>query len=96
MPTIRAALVGVGFRPKGTKEIVANLTLGEALDLEREPENAFDPNAIKVFECNGHHIGYIQRDVAEVLAQAMDSGHVPRVALRELPDRGNPILEIRY
>lgn len=33
--------------------------------LEAEPTNAYDPNAIKVLAPDGHHVGYVPRDMTE-------------------------------
>jgi len=46
--------------------------------LEREPLNMYDRNAVKVLiGLHGdHHIGYVPRDVAALLAPKLDSGDV--------------------
>lgn len=31
--------------------------------LEAEPANAYDPNAIKVLAADGHHVGYVPKDI---------------------------------
>ena len=31
--------------------------------LEAEPDNAYDPNAIKVLAVDGHHVGYVPKDM---------------------------------
>ena len=31
--------------------------------LEAEPDNAYDPNAIKVLAPDGHHVGYVPKDI---------------------------------
>ena len=46
---------------------------GESLSLTREPENEFDPNAIKV-EADGNYVGYIPRGIAKDLASRIDAG----------------------
>jgi hypothetical protein len=33
--------------------------------LEAEPTNAYDPNAIKVLAPDGHHVGYVPKDMTE-------------------------------
>ena len=33
--------------------------------LEAEPTNAYDPNAIKVLANDGHHVGYVPKDMTE-------------------------------
>lgn len=37
----------------------------DLLKLELEPDNKFDPNAVKVLSKNGHQIGYLAKDIAE-------------------------------
>jgi hypothetical protein len=53
--------------------------------LDREPENIYDENAIKVVIQEGNykdlHLGYIQRSVASVLALMMDTGEITDVLL---------------
>lgn len=45
------------------------------LTLEREPDNPYDENAIKVY-CEGEHIGYIKAELAKKLADLVDDGVV--------------------
>ena len=40
----------------------------------REPENAFDRNAVGVFDTEGRQLGYLSRQVAKTLAPLMDVG----------------------
>ena len=42
------------------------------IQLEREPQNPYDPNAIKVL-ADGKQIGYIGRDFSGILAPMMDN-----------------------
>lgn len=77
-------VVGMGFRKGMTKE--RRVALGEmagkrsitGCTLVREPDNPKDPNAIQVFlperVMDGMCIGYLHREVAEVLAPHFDSG----------------------
>jgi len=49
------------------------------VDLVREPENQFDPNAVKVIlleHIPGLHIGYLPKDIAAVLAPQVDEGRI--------------------
>lgn len=48
---------------------------GMPLELEHEPNNEYDPNAIKVY-CDGDHIGYLSREMAETIVDAVDEGRV--------------------
>jgi len=45
---LQTTIVGMNFRPAECRARYAMLVPGEMLMLEREPTNAFDPNAIKV------------------------------------------------
>lgn len=69
--TFQAASVGAQFRPAGTKDLIRSLAIGDELTLEREPENAYDANAIKVLH-DTTHIGYIEASVAADLAHLID------------------------
>jgi hypothetical protein len=42
-------LAGLAFRPAEAKDVVRLLRPGHQLELEREPENPWDENAIKVY-----------------------------------------------
>lgn len=41
--------------------------------LEREPNNPYDKNAIKVNNVNGNQVGHLKRDLAAALAYIMDN-----------------------
>jgi hypothetical protein len=43
----------------------------DPLQLVLEPDNPFDPNAVKVLSKFGHQIGYLGRDVAERVRMAL-------------------------
>lgn len=61
-------VVGTGYREHdwGTKRGTG------AVELAREPRNTHDPNAIKVMY-GRHHIGYLPRERASLIAPLMDS-----------------------
>ena len=70
-----AILRGLSFRPIDAKSYASTLTEGDGLLIDREPGNAFDPNAIKVLSPDGIiHIGYVAKEVAVELAPLMDEG----------------------
>jgi hypothetical protein len=69
-------LVGAKFRSSAAQAQVLALKQGDQLILEREPNNEFDSNAIKVLSFLGYHIGYVPKHVAPTLAQFMDEGCV--------------------
>lgn len=66
-------VVGMHFRGADVKALVANLEPPCTFTLEREPDNAYDEFAVKVFY-GDIHIGYISRDQAMFLAPHMDEG----------------------
>jgi hypothetical protein len=69
-----AALNGVNFRPAETKEIVRALEIDDELRLERDPENSYDANAIKVLNDDGEFLGFVEKDVAAEIADRLDNG----------------------
>ena len=40
--------------------------------LEAEPDNQYDPNAIKVLSADGHHVGYVQKDMTSEVRNSAD------------------------
>ena len=59
---VSTRVVGVTF--EGRQEVVARLQLGDRIWLEMEPDNQYDPNAIKVCRSNGEQFGYLNRQLA--------------------------------
>lgn len=43
----------------------------DKLSLEAEPENPYDPNAIKVLSKDGNQIGYLSKEMAETILPAV-------------------------
>lgn len=81
--TLDISAVGLQFRLKrDVRDILAGKSFKVAL--EREPDNRFDDNAIKVLMddpkkyglIRGQHIGYIRRETAAELAPRVDEGKV--------------------
>src|SRR5690606_41396851 len=70
----RTNLAGGKFRPMDAQQITLSLEPGTPLRLEREPTNPYDPNAIKVNEVDGVHLGYVPKNVAVHLAPWLDRG----------------------
>lgn len=69
-PVILIALVGMKHR--GTIGVVAALPNGADLELVRETDNKFDPNAVQVW-ANGQHVGYLAAKQVRPIALAMDA-----------------------
>lgn len=76
-------VVGMHFRGPDAKEAAASLEPGTMLRLEREPDNQYDPNAIKVF-FESLWIGYIERGQAAWIAPLMDEGATPTCTVTEV------------
>ena len=59
-------VAGVTFNNR--QAVLARLSPGETIQLRREPNNPYDPNAIRVGVLNGQQIGYLNRAMAAELA----------------------------
>ncbi|HLJ18048.1 MAG TPA: HIRAN domain-containing protein [Bryobacteraceae bacterium] len=75
--TFFTKVAGVTF--EGRQEIVARCSVGEHLILVRDPDNRFDPGAIKIIRLNGEELGFIRSEVCRTgessgLASRMDRG----------------------
>jgi len=75
---VQTRVVGVSFNNR--QGIVSNLQLGENVYLVREPENKFDPHAVKVTLQDGRQFGYLDRYLAANLAATMDRFREPVIA----------------
>jgi hypothetical protein len=75
----------------------AEIEPGEPITFEREPDNAFDPNAIKVLH-NGLHMAYIERGQAAFISTYLDSGVAYRafVSSKDIDNHGNEIPLITF
>ena len=56
------------------ESILDDLQEGDTLLLQREPENRFDSNAIKLLDGQNRKVGYIPEDDNVVFARLMDAG----------------------
>ena len=73
----------VGIKIKERIPYVENLNVGDELIIEREIDNQYDKNAIKVFDINKNHIGYIDGLHACYLAPKMDIGISYTIKIKE-------------
>jgi hypothetical protein len=62
-----------GFQFYAGRELWDEMKAGDALVLAREPENARDPNAVRV-EWRGRKLGYLPRVENRAVAAEMDRG----------------------
>lgn len=68
--SIETRVVGVTYENR--QAVIALLTEGERVSLIREPDNPFDPNAVKVVRWDRQQIGFLDRELAKILAPRMD------------------------
>ena len=71
-------VAGVQFRPSSVKTVIAGLTKGQYLYLEPEPDNKFDPNAVKII-CSGLKegdedvfLGYVPKKFSSEISAALE------------------------
>lgn len=70
---VNVEVVGTSYRGADACALVNALEVPCSFRLEREPENPYDPNAIKVFY-EDTHIGYVERGQAVWIAPDLDAG----------------------
>lgn len=80
------------------RDIIAGLSSMDKVRLEREPDNKYDPNAVRVCILVGdkwQQIGYLPKDVAAELAPEFDAGvkYIVRIFVAGLYN-GNPYCEL--
>lgn len=64
----------VGLMRPDVRPHVKNLKLFEDVFLERERDNEYDPNAIRIYNSSNNLIGYIVAEWASIYAEKMDLG----------------------
>ena len=84
-----------GFRHGEAADAWPDLRNGDELTLVREPDNAFDPNAVRV-EWHGRKLGYVPRRDNAALAWAMDRGETLRARVSRAEWHPNPARRIAF
>ena len=84
-----------GFNYHQAPEVWRGMRIGDALRLEREPDNAYDGRAVRV-EWQGHKLGYVPRAHNAALAWAMDRGEVLDARVSRLQPHRNPRKRIEF
>ena len=82
-----------GFRYHDAAEVWADLRVGDALALEREPDNPHDANAIAV-TWRGRKLGYVPKRDNAALAWGLDRGAPLRARISRLAPHPNPARRI--
>ena len=72
---------------------ISDLKVGSQLQLVRERENRFDPNAVAIY-LDDYKLGFVPRDENELIAKFLDLGYdkifdlrVQRIALDAHPEK---------
>ena len=84
-----------GLRYGEADALWARLRVGDALELVREPGNAYDANAVRV-EWRGHKLGYVPRRENAAVAKGLDRGAPLRARLSKLDEHPNPARRIEF
>lgn len=83
----RLRLVGGRFDNRdGTnrQEELARCSVGETVELQREPTNPVDPGAVAVYSCRQVQIGYLKADRAAWMRGKIDAGYEIRASIGRL------------
>jgi hypothetical protein len=84
-----------GFRHAEAADAWPDLRQGDELTLVREPDNAFDKNAVRV-EWRGRKLGYVPRRENSALAWALDRGETLRARVSRCEWHPNPARRIAF
>lgn len=83
-----------GFQYHAGEALWDELKIGDRLTLVREPDNPFDPRAVRV-DWHGHKLGYLPRAENEAVAAAMDRGERVEGRIAALVRHKNPWRRLR-
>ena len=67
-------IAGVQHHP-GMKEVIKDLEVGNVLDLVPDPENKFDPNAVRI-EYKGNMLGFVPKKFSSEVVGILDVAKV--------------------
>ena len=83
-----------GFQYHSGATLWPRLAIGQPLHLVREPDNSFDPRAVRVDWC-GHKIGYIPRLDNAAISQLLDGGEQLDAVIAGLMVSNDPWKRVR-
>jgi hypothetical protein len=84
-----------GFNYHQAPGVWQGMRVGDALELEREPDNAYDGRAIRV-AWQGHKLGYVPRNENATLSWAMDRGESLSARVSRLQPHRNPRKRVEF
>ena len=84
-----------GFRYGEAAAVMPQLQPGDALELVREEDNPFDPNAVRV-QWRGRKLGYVPRRQNAAIAWGLERGTPLRARVSRLTEHPNPARRIEF
>lgn len=93
MQNIIFSLAGLNFRPASAKATVAEIETGAEVTLERDPENQYDYNAVKVI-AQGEWIGFIPKADNSEIASWLDAGKSYRAKISGWAATNKPMIAV--
>lgn len=90
---IITTLAGANFRPAEARDIVKESAIGDPVELEPDPSNAYDSSAVKVM-AYGQHIGFVAKKDNGPLFEHLTQGGEASATIIAFETSLKPILEI--
>lgn len=90
---IICTLAGAQFRPAEAKAALRTAAIGDVVSLEPDPENEYDPQAVKVVFA-GHHIGFIPKSANPPIFAALQAEDEVTVSIVAFESALKPVLEV--
>ena len=84
-----------GFQYHQGEAVWPLLAVGAALDLVREPENAYDERAVRI-DWQGRKLGYVPRIDNAAVSHLLDNGHVVSAKIVALQESHNPWNRVEF
>lgn len=78
-----------GYQYHAAAQVWPQLKVGDTLQLAREPDNAHDPNAVRVL-WQGQQLGYLPRAENRAIAAELDRGTRVEARIAHLREAKNP------
>ncbi|MEW6119077.1 MAG: HIRAN domain-containing protein [Pseudomonadota bacterium] len=84
-----------GFQYHAGKIVWPELKVGDALTLTREPDNPYDPRAVRV-DWRGQKLGYVPRRENADVARLLDNGQPLAARISRLAEGRDPWSRVRF
>ena len=84
-----------GFQYHAGKQLWAEMKVGDALALVREPDNPYDAKAVRV-DWHGQKLGYVPRRENADIARLMDNGAKLEARITRLVESRDPWQRVRF